>query len=70
MNQRLPGPEQTQLTHAADEDGWCRFHLRHFGLHIPAGECAPFQLAARAIRDRRKSQPIRVEFTRPPARSS
>lgn len=64
----LPAAEQTQLTHAADADGWCGFHLRHFGLRIPAGTCASFQLAAEAIRARRSSQRIRVVYTRPPSR--
>lgn len=62
--------EQTQLTHAADADGWCAFHLRHFNLHIPAGTCAPFLMAAEFIRGYRRQQAraLRVTFTRPPAR--
>jgi hypothetical protein len=47
--------EETQMMHAADEDGWCGFHLRHYGLHIPAGTCAPFLLATAVLRARRQA---------------
>lgn len=62
--------EQNQLTHAADENGWCAFHLRHFGLHITAGTCSAFLMAAESIRgDRRQqAQRLRVTYRRPPVR--
>jgi hypothetical protein len=64
--------EETQMVHAADGEGWCGFHLRHYGLHIPAGKCAPFLLATTVLRARRQAQAkqIRVSYARPPSRSS
>jgi hypothetical protein len=61
--------QETQLAHAANGDGWCAFHLRHYGLHIPAGTCAPFLLATEVLRARRKTQATRMRVTysrRPP----
>lgn len=62
--------EKTQLTHAADEDGWCAFHLRYYYLHIPAGTCSAFLMAAEFIRGYRRQQVrrLRVTYKRPPTR--
>lgn len=61
--------EETLLTHAADEEGWCAFHLRHFGLHVPAGKCAAFLMATKFLRDSRsreaRRRPPRLTFSRP-----
>jgi len=59
--------EQTLITHAADEDGWCAFHLRHFDLHVPAGTCSAFVMAAEFIRSYRRPQAkrLRVTYSRP-----
>lgn len=48
--------EQTLLTHAADEDGFCGFCLLHFHLRIPAGTCAPYLQTTAFIKGRRSEQ--------------
>lgn len=64
----LDRAEQAVLDHSADEDGWCVAHLREFGLHIPAGTCSRFVLAAQFIRGRRSDQarrrPVSVKYER------
>jgi len=63
--------ERNQLRHAADKDGWCAFHLRHFNLQVPAGSCSAFLSAAEFISARRREQALRrlrVVF-RPPGRT-
>jgi hypothetical protein len=61
--------EQRVLDHSADENGWCSAHLREFGLHIEAGTCTDFQLAAGFVRGRRSDQarrrPVSVQYRRP-----
>jgi hypothetical protein len=58
--------EQTLLEHSADDDGWCRFHLYWFSLHIEAGKCSSYLLAAGFVRGRRSEQarrrPVSPEF--------
>lgn len=59
--------EQNLIRHAADENGWCAFHLRHFDLHVEAGTCSAFLMAAEFIRNYRspKARRLRVEFAHP-----
>lgn len=59
--------ERTLITHAADENGWCAFHLRHFDLPVPAGTCSAFLMAVEFLRGYRREQArrLRVVFTRP-----
>lgn len=68
MTTAVERAEQTLLEHAADGEGWCRFHLCHFGLHIEAGKCSAYQLAAGFVRGRRSEQarrrPVSVQYRR------
>jgi hypothetical protein len=59
--------EKTLIRHAADENGWCAFHLRYFELHVPAGTCSAFLMAAQFIRNyrREQAQRMRVVFAHP-----
>lgn len=68
MTTTVERAEQTLLEHAADPDGWCGFHLRHFGLHIEAGKCSSYLLAASFVRgcrsDQARRRPVSVQYRR------
>lgn len=61
---------QSLKDHAADEDGWCGFCLRHHHIRVRAGQCTPFQRAAGFITafNRQQGRLPRLSFSRPSGR--
>lgn len=55
--------DEVMETHAGDAEGWCGFCLRHFRVRVRAGQCQPFQLAARVKSLFERQRLPRLSFT-------